>query len=511
MWPRFTWSEVRVVGHYLGSLVLCSSLMYVIPFLTALAFAEWEPAARYLFMTGLCIVIGAGMRFLRVEPGRLNRQNAMVVTGLAWIVLALIAAIPLYLSGHYATVLDAVFDGVSGLTTTGATLIQDLDHLSNADNMLRFLMHLLGGLGLIVIALSLGLFGKQSGASLYASEGRSEHVVPNVVQTTQFLASITSVFIIVGAVVLATFMLLSGLEPARAVLQGLWLSLSAFVTGGFAPTSQSVMYYHSFPIEFVLMILMILGSINFVLHSEMWKGHIQVFFRDLETRTFVVWICAMVFVFTASLAASESFSDLPGILRRGLFMVISAYSTTGFQNITTNELTTVFTSGAFLVLAIVMAVGGGSGSTSGGIKVMRVGIMFKSIASAIKERISPDSARVAVSYNHVGRRMLSPEVVKEAMTIFVLFVVTYAIGALAGIACGYDATRAIFESVAMTSNGGITTGIAASGMPVPLELVYIFQMWAGRLEFVTLLALIAKVVVSVVPRSWTKRKPRQKA
>ena len=98
MWPRFTWAEVRVVGHYLGSLILCSAILYAIPFLTAVLFAEWEPAARYLFMTGLCIVIGAGLRFLRIEPGRLSRQSALAVTGLSWIVLALIASIPLYLS-----------------------------------------------------------------------------------------------------------------------------------------------------------------------------------------------------------------------------------------------------------------------------------------------------------------------------------------------------------------------------------------------------------------------------
>lgn len=500
MWPRFSLAELRVVGHYLGALILCSSVMYAIPFLTALVFAEWEPAARYLFMTGLCIVIGAALRFSRVEPGRLGRQSALAVTGVSWIALALIAAIPLYLSGHYASVLDAVFDAVSGLTTTGVSLVLDLDHLSNADNMLRFTMHLLGGLGLIVIALSLGLFGKRSGATLYASEGRSEHVVPNVVQTTQFIARIAAGFILVGAVLLAVLALIAGVAPVRALLQGLWLSVSAFVTGGFAPTSQSIMYYHSFPMELVLMVLMIFGATNFLLHSEMWKGRVSAFFRDLETKTFIVWMCAMVLIFSASLSMSDAFSDLPAMLRRGLFMVVSAYSTTGFQNITTNELTTAFSSGAFLVLALIMSVGGGSGSTSGGVKLMRVGVIAKSIAATVKETISPDSARVSVSYNHVGRRQLSPDVVKEAMTIIMLYLVTYVIGALAGIACGYDATQAIFESVAMASNGGITTGIVAPDMPAVLECVYIFMMWAGRLEFVTLLALIVKVVVSFVPR-----------
>ena len=170
------------------------------------------------------------------------------------------------------------------------------------------------------------------------------------------------------------------------------------------------------------------------------------------------------------------------MLRRGLFTVISAFSTTGFQNVTTNQLTTALSSGAFLVVAILMAVGGSGGSTSGGFKFSRMGVIMKSLVATIKEALAPDSARVVVDYNHVGRRILSPEVVKEAMTVFVLYVVTYAIGSLVGIAHGYDATQAIFESVAMASNGGISSGLAAPGMPVTLELFYILQMWAGVLS-----------------------------
>ena len=364
----------------------------------------------------------------------------------------------------------------------------------------QLMMHLLGGFGLIVVALSFGLFGKRAGASLYMSEGRSEHVVPNVVQTTQFIAKIGMGMIFVATVILTAMCLFLGMEPLRAFLQSLWLAISGFTTGGFAPMSQSVMYYHWFPLEIVLMLLMLLGSINFVLHSEMWKGHVEVFFRDLEIRTMVLWLAVMTCVLAASLSASPEFSSLPAMLRRGLFMVISAFSTTGFQNITTNELTTALSSGAFFVLAILMAVGGSGGSTSGGLKFSRMGIIMKSIVATIKEALAPDSARVVVSYNHVGRRILSPEVVKEAMTVFVLYVATYAVGTLVGIAHGYEAPQAIFESVAMASNGGVSSGLAAPGMSPSLELFYIAQMWAGRLEFVTLLALVAEIIVSLNPK-----------
>ena len=499
MWQRFSLYDVRVIGHYLGVLALFSSLALLVPFVTALACGEWEPASRYLLTIGIAVIVGSGLRFLRIDPGRLNRQQALAVTGFAWIALAFIATVPLHLSGHYASYLDALFDGVSGLTTTGASLVQDLDHLSNADNMWRFMMHLLGGLGLIVVALSFGLFGRGASA-LYASEGRSEHVVPNVVQTTRLIAKIAMVITFIATIVLTGLCVFMGMEPLRAFLHALWIAISGFMTGGFAPMSQSIMYYHSFPIELLLMLLMLLGSINFVLHSEVWKGRVAVFFRDLETRTMVLWLGVMACVIAASLSASAEFSDLPAMLRRGLFMVVSAFSTTGFQNITSNQMTTVLSSGAFLVIAVLMAVGGSGGSTTGGIKFRRIGIIMKSVVAAIKEALAPDSARVVVSYNHVGRRVLAPDVVKEAMMVFILYVVTYAIGALVGIAHGYEATQAIFESVAMASNGGLSSGLISPGMPPTLELFYILQMWAGRLEFVTLLALVVEIVVSLNPR-----------
>lgn len=506
MWQRFSLYDLRVIGHYLGTLTQLFAALMAVPFLTALVFQEWEPAERYLLGIGIALVVGTLLQFLRIEPGRLGRRQALAVTGFAWIVLAFFASVPLFLSGHYATYMDALFDGVSGLTTTGATVALDIDHFSNADNMFRFMMHLVGGLGLIVVALSLGIFGKRSGSSLYTAEGRSEHVVPNVVQTTQLILRITLVIIFIAAVVLTALCISIGMEPVRAVLQSIWLAISAFTTGGFAPMAESVSYYNSIPIEVFLMLLMILGSISFVVHAEVWKGRLQSFFGDIEIRTMLIWLLVMTVVVAASLSASALFSDLPAIIRRGLFMVVSAFSTTGFQNVTTNQLTTVFSSGAFLALALIAAVGGSAGSTAGGVKLHRVGIIFKSIVSTVKEAVSPSSARVVVSYNHLGRRVLSSDAVKEAMTVFVLFVITYSVGALVGIAHGYEASQAIMESVSMTSNGGIITGIVTPGMSPSLETFYIFQMWAGRLEFVTLLAVLAEIIASLAPR---KRRGRQ--
>ncbi len=507
MWQRLRLIDLRVICHYSGSIIIICAFTMFIPFITALLCQEWEPAARYLLSGGITFVVGALLRYCRIEPGRLNRRQALAVTGLSWMVLGFFASIPLYYSGHFLTYADALFDGVSGFTTTGASVIVDLDHLSYADNMFRFVMHLFGGLGLIAIALSIGLFGPQSSGTLFSSEGRSEHVLPNVVQTVQFIFRVVFLGIALATVIMMVLCLLAGIEPLRAFLQGLWLSISGIVTGGFTPMSQSVMYYHSLPIEFVLMILMLMGSLSFALYAEVWKGRLRPFFHDIDNRSMLVWLVIATIIFTASMSAGTLMTDLPDLMRRGLFMVCSAFSTTGFQVVTANQLTTVFTSGAFLVLALVMAIGGAAGSTAGGIKVSRIAIIFKSIISTVKETLAPDSARVATSYNHLGRRTLTPDIVRDSTTVFVLYVFTYGIASLVTIAHGYDATQSIFESVAMASNGGIVTGIVAPGMPLSLELFYIILMWAGRLEFVTLVAIIVQIIVTFVPRR--KRKVEQ--
>lgn len=503
MWQSFTLHELRIVVHYLGSLIQLLSCMMLVPCAIGALFGEWEPAARYLLSLGASLTLGSALRLFCIQPPRLNRQQALCITGLAWIVLAAVAAVPLHFSGHYAGYLDALFESVSGFTTTGVTVTQDLNHLSYADNTWRFVTQLIGGLGLIVVALSLGLFGRRVDASLYSSEGRSERVLPSVIETTRFIIRATSLIVFAAAFVLAALCLLLGMDPLRSLLHGMWLSIAGFATGGFAPMSSSMMYYNSVAMEVVLMVLMIFGSINFILFAEVRKDRMGTFFRDVEIRTMFVWVTAMVVVLIVSLCASKACDDTGFLLRRGLFTVVSTFSTSGFQVLTTNQMMTIVPSGALLVLALLMAVGGSAGSTSGGIKLARIGIISRSVLASFKEALAPDSSRIVVEYRHLGRRRLSPEVVKEAMMIFILFVAVCTIGAIAGVAYGYDAVAAIIESVVMTSNGGVSSGIASPEMPTGLQVVYILQMWAGRLEFVTLAALLIKIAVSFKP----KRKP----
>lgn len=500
MWQRYTFYDLRVIAHYLGVLLVYTGAAMAVPLVTAAASSEWEPAARYLFSMGIALTVGSAMRMLRIEPGRLNRQQAIAVTSFAWIVVAAIAAIPLALSPHYQSYLNALFDSVSSFTTTGVTIISNPDHISNADNMWRFISVYAGGAGLVVVAMSFGLFGRVADSSLYESEGRSEHVLPNVVQTARFILRFSLAVIVVASIVLAAICLLHGMQVPRALLHGFWLAVSGYMTGGLTPMSTSITYYHSVMVEGVLMVLMLLGSVSFLLQSEVLRSRVQGYFRDIEVRTAVVWIGIMLALFIVTLSSSTLMRSLPELARTGLFTFISAATTTGFSTLTSNQLTSIMPSGALLILALVMSVGGASGSTAGGIKLKNIAIIGKSAFETLKGVASPDSARVVTTYYHIGRRCLGAEEVKRAMTVFTMFVIMYIVGALVGVAHGYDAVSAITESVAMASNGGISTGITQASMPALLKIMYIAEMWAGRLEFITLLAVGVKICASLRPR-----------
>lgn len=496
MWQRYTLYDFRVIAHYLGDLLLLLAAALVVPLATAVAFHEWQPAVHYLYAIGIALISGTALCYTCISPGQLNRQQALAVTGFAWIALALVGAIPLYLSGHYGWYLDALFDAVSGFTSTGAAVISDLDHLSYADNMWRFVMHFVGGLGLVVILLSLGM-GGHGGSSMYSSEGRSEHVLPSIVQTTRLILRISVLMVVGFGLLLGLFCLAAGMEPVRAFLHGLWVAVSGFMTAGFTPAASNIYGYHSLPMEMALMVLMLLGGINFGLYAALWKGRSHDLFSDSELHAIGIWLVVLVVFMAITLGLSSHFSDTAGIMRRGVFMAISAASTSGLMNVAGNQLTTVFPSGAFLLLALAMSVGLASGSTAGGIKVSRLAIIVRSVMATLKRAASADSALVVSRYYHVGKRVVSDAMAKDALTIFALFIAVYAIGTLAGIASGYEATQAIFDAVAMASNGGLTSGIVSAGMPGYLEGIYILMMWAGRLELVTAFALVLKILVSV--------------
>lgn len=501
MWVRFHVRDVATAAHFLGVLVIGVGLAMFVPLLTAVAAREWGPAADYLVSIAACGVIGGLLRLAQVRPAKMTRPDALVIVGLGWLVVSLAGAIPLYLSGQWGSYLDAVFETVSGFTTSGLSLVTDLDHLAHAHNMWRHMTHLLGGQGIIVIALTFAFVGRLGGtASLYQAEGRDEHILPNIMFTSRFIWVVTGVIVGAGTLALLVVNLGNGMSVDRGFLHAFWVTVASYDTGGFAPQSMNTLYYHSPAFEVVTMMTMMAGMLNFAVHAHLWRGNWREMYRNIETRTLLVSISALATLAVLAMAMSPHLNGIDPMFRKGVYHVISAHSGTGHQSIYGAQWQNIVPSGALFAVILAMGFGGAVCSTAGGIKAMRVGLIAKSILLDVRTALAPESAIIRTWFHHIRRRLLTPELAAGAATIFILYVLSYTVGAIVGVAYGYDLEVSLFESVSAAANVGLTAGITEPAMPTGLKLVYILQMWIGRLEFIALLALVAGVLVSLMPR-----------
>jgi trk system potassium uptake protein TrkH len=496
MWVRLRFEGVRVVLHYTGRLVTGLGLAMVLPLATALVFAEWAAALHYVAGIGVAVAVGMLMVNTRIRRVRLNHVHALAITAFAWVAAAAVAAVPLSLSGNYPTYLDAAFDAISGFTVSGLTVVVDLDHMANSHNMWRHLMQFLGGQGIVVTMISLAV-GVRSGAfSLYVAEGRDERILPNVVNTARFIWVVTAAYVVTGMLSLFAIFSYLGMSLDRGLLHSFWIAVAAFDTGGFAPQRMNLMYYHNFMVEIVALVLMMAGSINFALHATVWRGDRMEFWKNLEVRVLAFVVSAWVAMVAVGMTYAGWEGGPVGVFRKGVFQVVSGHSA-GHQTVYPSQLVTDFGGIGLLAIIMGMMVGGSLSSTGGGIKAMRVGILAKSLFLNIKKSLAPNSAMVLMRYRHLEERILTPQVTSTVTTIFLLYLATYMLGGVAGAAYGNGVAEAAFESVSATANSGLSIGITSASMPVGLKLIYMFQMWAGRLEFISVLVLAAQLILGL--------------
>ena len=500
MWIRADRQDALVVARYVGILVVGVAAAMVVPLVTALLTGEFAVAADYLLGIGVAGIIGFALALVPVRRDiRVTNAHGLLVTALGWLAAGFVAAIPLSLSGNYGSFLDAFFDTISGFTTSGLTLAADLDHMALAHNMWRHLTHLIGGQGIVVAALSFAI-GLRGGAfSLYLSEGRDERILPNVLHTVRFIWFVTLVYVTLGTIALGIVNLWLGLDVVRAGLHAFWITVAAYDTGGFAPQSSNTMYYHSAVFEITTLFLMLAGTINFNLHAQIWRGDPAEAFRNIETRVLAFNMFLLSVLATVGLTVARYYTGPVETFRKGVYHIISAHSGTGHQTIFASQWTDGYSGLAFAAVILAMAAGGAVSSTAGGIKALRLGVIIKSVMHDVKKSISPATAVVRTRYHHLTDRLLTPELTATASVIFILYMVTYITGGLIGALYGYPAGVALFESVSAAANVGLSAGITAPSMPVGLKVLYIVQMWAGRLEFVAVFALVTNLVIAALP------------
>jgi trk system potassium uptake protein TrkH len=480
--------DLHVIGFYLGRIFYVVAAFTVLPLLWALGGREWAPASSFVLTIGAFVLLGAVVASRPPRERALDWSHGMVVVALTWLVVPAVGSVPLALSGHFGGLLDAYFDAMSGLTTTGLSLVQDLDHLAPSLNFWRHLLHFLGGQGIIIAALS--LFAGGAGLTLYYGEAREERILPSVTSTARFIWGVSLVHLLFGVAALGTIAYFAlGFSPIRSLFHGLMIFFAGFDTGGFAPQSTSLGYYHSAIFEAGAAVMMVAGAMSFGLHFALWRGPRRAeTLRNLETRTIMSTFTFCLIVAFVGLATLGLYEGILGLARKGLFHVLSAHTGTGFSTVPSSELA-AWGGLSFVGVALAMALGGMASSTAGGVKALRVGLTLKLLKDQIKEVLLPEHAVVSQAYHQGGRKRLTPKLSQAVLLVSLLYAAMFLLGAAIGVAYGYSLQHALFESVSAGANVGLSVGVTDPTMPVLLKVTYVLEMWMGRLEFVAVFSL----------------------
>ncbi|MEZ0537282.1 TrkH family potassium uptake protein [Caldicellulosiruptoraceae bacterium PP1] len=484
-------NEIKHIFYMSGKILTAIGFVESISLFVSLFYKEWDMLFNLMIGVGTFFIIG----FLFIAFGRETKEDrftwgsGMAMVALTWGLSVLISAIPYYLSGHFVSYLDACFDVMSGFTTTGLVLILDLDHVPMGLNMWRHLITFLGGQGMVVLGLTFLASGMKGLFKMYVGEARDEQIFPNVVHTARIIWYVSLMYLALGTIALTINGVLIGLPLEMAFFRGMWMFMGAWSTGGFTPQSQNALYFHSLSYEIVSMVIMLLGTINFALHYTILSGRYKESIKNIEIKSLFVTINSFFLLSLFSL--TKVYNQPIHMFRKVFYHIVSAHTGTGFSTLYANQFYFEWSDASIIAIVMAMIAGGSMCSTAGGFKALRIGIIFNSLIDDVKRLIRPDSAVVVEKFHHLKEVVLNDKVVRNASIIVFAYILTFTIGTLAGTMYGYPIKQAMFESASVTGNVGLSAGITLPSMPDGLKVIYIIMMWVARLEFMSVIALVA--------------------
>lgn len=489
----------KAVLYYIGVVIVGLGLLMYIPMITSVFYGEWPVAIVFAFSGGVTLLAG-GLCVLLLRnhrKARLGWGEGMSITACAWFLGMLFCALPYALSGDYLSYLDSCFDVMSGFTTTGLTLVQGLDHLSNGLNMWRHILTFVGGQGMVVLVMTVMTRLSSGVYKMYVGEGKDERLLPNVVHTARSIWLISLVYLIVGTGSLWIAGIADGMAVDRAFLHGLWVFMSSWSTGGFAPMSQNILYYHDTVYELITMVFFIAGSFNFALHYAVFTGKRKELLQNVETMSFTITLTLLTLIATWGLMKLNVYPNAVALFRKGFYQLVSGHTTTGFMTIYARQFYHEWGDTALFAIIVAMLIGGSACSTAGGFKGLRMGILFTAFRRDVSRMALPESMVALKRYHHIRDVNLDDGVARSAMLIVLAYILTFTLGTLAGLLCGFPFGMAAFEAASVTGNVGLSIGLTSPAMPALLKLAYIVIMWLARLEFMSILALGAYIVAKV--------------
>jgi trk system potassium uptake protein len=504
---RIDTSNWGSVCYYTGTSALIFSALFTLPIAVAIVYGDWSSALDFTISLCTSIILSIGLirygEHKRKSAQGLSWRHGLVVASFTWILLTLISAIPYSLSGHSLSYLDSVFDVMSGFTTTGVFMLQDLDHISQALNFWRHLLTFVGGQGMIVLAIS--FFVKESGSAykFYVGEGKDVTLVPNVKGTAQWIWRISLVYLIIGTTLLWGQGMRIGLNPVNSLFHGIYIFMSAWSTGGFAPNYQNVLFYHDFLFETIGLVIFIIGSFNFGLHFALIQGKYKEFRKNIEVVSFFVSSFILSVLAVIYLNNTGMYTRSISLFRRVVYNILSAHTTTGFGSVYAQQFISDWGGLGITVMVVAMLIGGSACSTAGGIKGLRIGIIFKGIYNDIQKLMRGERTMRIAKYHHIQDHVLDDATFRSAASIAIMYIVLFTVGVVLTTLSGYSLLESSFEVASVTGNVGLSIGIIQATMPSYLKIFYILAMYLGRLEFISVFVLIGMLFKGV--NQWFQR------
>ena len=481
------------VCTYLGSLFYVLALLLLVPLLVLVIYAQLgRPEVSpfcYLGPAGL----SAGVGWLLKRHGseeRLSDRGAMLICALAWLFLSAVGAIPfcLGIGAHY---LDAYFETVSGFTTTGITMFTGLDHMPRSIIFWRAFIQWLGGLGILTFFLMVVGAGGSS-HRLFSAETHkifSRRPAPGLFHTLKILWSIYTLY----TVLIAALMVIAG----TSVFDGVAHAFTCLSTGGYSPYDASIAHYRQAgytyyaAIEYILIFGMILGGMNFFVHFRALTGGVEALWDNMEVRLWWAILGGMTALVMVDHWISAGFSDVEATFRTSLFQVVSIATTTGYG--TENIGGEYFPALSKQVFLILMVIGGCVGSTGGGIKVMRIGVLWKMVKRQVRRVIL---GRRTTNLLLIDGETIEMEEIRRISALFFAWIFLLAIGgAVTAILTAHlgpaEAASGMFSALGNIGPCYISVEGMTELHPL-IKLTYIMGMLAGRLEILPILMLFSR-------------------
>ncbi|MFC6905252.1 TrkH family potassium uptake protein [Halalkalicoccus tibetensis] len=501
------WDDARTIGGDLGTLFVLLAGLMAGSSIVAVVFGEWYAIPALLLSAALTGGLGALLTRWGSDAPDTDPAHGLVTAALAWLFSGVLCSLPILFVAWtvaldprwlatpelnrtlavFLSPVDAVFEGTSGVTGTGLTMSLDEAQHPATIQWWRSLIQWIGGIGVVVLAAAIVLTGESgSFRQLYEEKAAVEEIGSS---TRETMRAIWWVFVAVTVIAIVALWL-AGMPAWHAINHG----MTGISTGGFTVVDDSIAAYDSPLIEAVLLPIMALGAISFAVHYYVLKGSVRALYEDRQTRWLFV-LFAVGALLVSMFLFGGPFETRGEAIRFGVFQFVSALSCTGFQ--TDGALGTLWSGEAMLMLVAGMTIGGASGSTAGGIKVIRLISLMKGSYYRITQAFFNDVDRTPDVASEEGEATVdqSSSEFDQAAAVGLLWILLLLVGVVGLlVVLGEPLETVLFEVASAQGNVGISAGLTGHGMPDAAKGILMLNMWIGRLEIIPVAAL-ARVLI----------------